>query len=81
MELVATSRPFLYFPLGHHFEQTFHVPHRLARYGAGRRMDYATATPEVIGSAIAAEIGKHMAYRPIDPGAVSRVAGRIAEMM
>ena len=81
MELVATSRPFLYFPLGHHFEQTFHVPHRLARYGAGRRMDYATATPEVIGSAIAAEIGKHVAYRPIDPGAVSRVAGRIAEMM
>ena len=81
MELVATSRPFLYFPLGHHFEQTFHVPHRLARYGAGRRMDYATATPEVIGSAIAAEIGKHMVYRPIDPGAVSRVAGRIAEMM
>ncbi len=43
MELVASSRPFLYFPLGHHFEQTFHVPHRLARYGAGRRMDYAAA--------------------------------------
>ena len=81
MELVASSRPFLYFPLGHHFEQTFHVPHRLARYGAGRRMDYATATPEVIGSAIAAEIGKRMAYRPIDPEAVSRVAARIAEMM
>ena len=81
MELVASSRPFLYFPLGHHFEQTFHVLHRLARYGAGRRMDYATATPEVIGSAIAAEIGKHMAYRPIDPEAVSRVADRIAEMM
>ena len=41
----ASNRPFLYFPLGHHFEQTFHVPHRLARYGAGRRMDYATADP------------------------------------
>ena len=24
--------------LGHHFEQTFHVPYRLARYRAGRRM-------------------------------------------
>ena len=81
MELVATSRPFLYFPLGHHFEQTFHVPHRLARYRAGRRMDYATATPDVIGSAIAAEIGKHVAYRLIDPEAVSRVAGQIAEML
>ena len=42
MELTATGRPFLYFPLQHHFEQNFHVAHRLDRYGAGRRMDYAT---------------------------------------
>ena len=81
MELVASNRPFLYFPLGHHFEQAFHVPHRLARYGAGRRMEYATATPEVIASAIAAEIGKHVAYRPIDPEAVRRAARQIAEML
>jgi pimeloyl-ACP methyl ester carboxylesterase/predicted glycosyltransferase len=81
MELVANNRPFLYFPLGHHFEQTFHVPHRLARYRAGRRMDYATATPEVISSAIAAEIGQPVAYRPVDPEAVSRVASQIAEIL
>jgi hypothetical protein len=81
MELVATGRPFLYFPLGHHFEQTFHVPHRLARYGAGRRMDYATATPDVIAEAIAAEIGKQVTYRPIDPRAVGRVGIRLAEML
>ena len=42
MELAAAKRPFLYFPLGHHFEQNFHVRHRLDRYGAGRCMDYAT---------------------------------------
>jgi pimeloyl-ACP methyl ester carboxylesterase len=81
MELVASNRPFLYFPLGHHFEQTFHVPHRLARYRAGRRMDYVTATAEVIGAAIAAEIGKPVTYRPIDPEAVSRVARQIAETL
>ena len=81
MELVASNRPFLYFPLGHHFEQTFHVPHRLARYRAGLRMDYAAATPEVIAAAIAAEIGRPAAYRPIDSQAVSRVAGQIAEML
>ena len=81
MELVANNRPFLYFPLGHHFEQTFHVPHRLARYGAGRRMDYATATPEVIASAIAAEIGRPLAYRPVDPGAASKVASQIADLL
>jgi UDP:flavonoid glycosyltransferase YjiC (YdhE family) len=81
MELVASNRPFLYFPLGHHFEQTFHVPHRLARYRAGRRMEYATATPEVIGAAIAAEIGKQVAYRQVSPQAVGRAARLIAEML
>ena len=40
MELTAHKRPFLYFPLRHHFEQNFHVRHRLERYGAGRRMDF-----------------------------------------
>jgi UDP-N-acetylglucosamine:LPS N-acetylglucosamine transferase len=34
MELTAQKRPFLYFPLRHHFEQNFHVRHRLERYGA-----------------------------------------------
>jgi pimeloyl-ACP methyl ester carboxylesterase len=81
MELVASNRPFLYFPLGHHFEQTFHVPHRLARYRAGRRMDYPTSTPESIAAAITEEIAKPVSYRAIDPEAVSRVAARIAEML
>ena len=44
MELTANRRPFLYFPLAHHFEQNFHVRHRLDRHGAGRCMDYATST-------------------------------------
>ena len=45
MELTANRRPFLYFPLRHHFEQNFHVRHRLERYGAGRRMDFETRRP------------------------------------
>ena len=45
MELTANVRPFLYFPLRHHFEQNFHVRHRLERYGAGRRMDFETRRP------------------------------------
>ena len=40
MELTAAGRPFLYFPLGHHFEQQVHVRHRLERHRAGRAMDY-----------------------------------------
>ena len=81
MELTANGRPFLYFPLRHHFEQNFHVPHRLARYGAGRRMDYATSTPEVIASAVAEEMSRPVQYRPLDPGAVQRVATHIAELI
>ena len=34
MELVATGRPFVSVPLASHFEQRFHVRHRLDRYGA-----------------------------------------------
>ena len=44
MELVAARRPFLYFPLERHFEQQLHVAHRLERHGAGRRMEYASAS-------------------------------------
>ena len=45
MELTANGRPFLYFPLRHHFEQNFHVHHRLCRYGSGRRMDFEESHP------------------------------------
>ena len=70
MELTANQRPFLYFPLRNHFEQNFHVRHRLERYGAGRRMDYETATPTVIAEAIATEIGRPSTtgrWRPTGP--------------
>ena len=40
MELTANRRPFLYVPLRNHFEQNFHVRHRLERYGAGRCLTY-----------------------------------------
>jgi pimeloyl-ACP methyl ester carboxylesterase/predicted glycosyltransferase len=81
MELAANRRPFLYFPLRHHFEQNFHVRHRLDRYGAGRCMDYATATPEVIADAIAAELARKIDYRPVETDGAARAAARIAELI
>jgi pimeloyl-ACP methyl ester carboxylesterase len=81
MELAANRRPFLYFPLRHHFEQNFHVRHRLERYGAGRRMDFETATPEVIASAIAEEIGRPTQYRAVETDGAARAAARIAELI
>ena len=81
MELTANGRPFIYVPLRHHFEQNFHVRHRLERYGAGRRMDYEAATPGALSEAIAAEIGREVRYRPVDPSAAVRVAARLAELI
>jgi pimeloyl-ACP methyl ester carboxylesterase/predicted glycosyltransferase len=81
MELTANRRPFLYFPLRHHFEQNFHVRHRLERYGAGRCMDYATATPEVIADAVAAELSRKIDYRPVETDGAARAAARIAELV
>ncbi len=81
MELTAAKRPFLYFPLKHHFEQTYHVRHRLDRYGAGRCMDFDTASPEVIAQAIAQEIGKPVSYRDVETDGAARAAALIAEML
>jgi len=81
MELVACRRPFLYFPLRNHFEQNIHVAHRLDRYRAGRRMDYATATPEAIADVIAAEVGLPVDYRPVETDGAVRAAALLAEML
>jgi pimeloyl-ACP methyl ester carboxylesterase len=81
MELTANRRPFLYFPLKQHFEQNFHVRHRLQRYGAGRCMDYDTATPELIAVAIAEEIGRTVNYRPVASDGAARAAALIAEIL
>ena len=81
MELTANRRPFIYFPLGHHFEQNFHVRHRLERYRAGRCMDIASSSPEAIAAAIAEEIGREVDYRPVETDGARRAAQRIAEML
>ena len=81
MELAATGRPFLYFPLRGHFEQNFHVPHRLSRYGAGRRMDYADSGPTEIARAIAAELGRPITYRPVESDGAARAAALIADLL
>jgi pimeloyl-ACP methyl ester carboxylesterase/predicted glycosyltransferase len=81
MELTANRRPFLYFPLAHHFEQNFHVAHRLDRHGAGRRMDYATTDAETIATAIAADIGRTVDYRPVTNDGATRAASLIAELV
>jgi pimeloyl-ACP methyl ester carboxylesterase/predicted glycosyltransferase len=81
MELAATKRPFIAFPLGHHFEQQFHVRHRLERYRAGRSVDFATSSPEALGAAIAEEIGGEVDYRDVETDGAARAAALIAEVL
>jgi predicted glycosyltransferase len=81
MELTASRRPFLYFPLRHHFEQNFHVAHRLTRYRAGRRMDYATSDPDAIAAAMTAELGRPVDYRPVETDGATQAANLIAQLV
>lgn len=81
MELAAAKTPFIYFPLHNHFEQNFHVHHRLQRYRAGRRMDYATADPDEIAQAIVEEIGKPAAFLDVEVDGAARAATMLMELL
>ena len=81
MELVAAGRPFVSLPLASHFEQRFHVRHRLDRYGARTWLEYAGRDARALADAIRGEIGREPAYRPIEPGGAARAAALIAELV
>jgi len=81
MELTAAKRPFLYFPLGHHFEQNVHVRHRLDRYGAGTCMDYLAADPDLIATRIGELAGQPVSYRDVETDGAARAARLIAELI
>jgi pimeloyl-ACP methyl ester carboxylesterase/predicted glycosyltransferase len=81
MELIANRRPFLYFPLRHHFEQCFHVAHRFERYGATGRMEFDDSPPEAIAAAIAREIDREPNYRAVATDGAARAAAMIASLL
>jgi predicted glycosyltransferase len=81
MELTAAGRPFLYFPLRNHFEQSRHVRHRLERHRAGRRMEFDESDPDAIASAIAEEIDRPVRYRPVAADGARRAAELIAPLV
>jgi predicted glycosyltransferase len=81
MELTAAGTPFLYFPLKNHFEQNFHVAHRLDRYGAGRRMEFATSTPDMIADAMIAALGMTSNFRPVEADGAARAARMLADLL
>jgi UDP-N-acetylglucosamine:LPS N-acetylglucosamine transferase len=80
MELTAAGTPFLYFPLKNHFEQNFHVAHRLDRYGAGRRMEFATSTPNMIADAMVDALREPAKFKPVEAGGAACAARMLADL-
>jgi pimeloyl-ACP methyl ester carboxylesterase len=81
MELTAAGTPFLYFPLRNHFEQNFHVAHRLDRYGAGRRMEFASSTPDMIAAAMVAALKMPAMFKPVEDDGAARAARMLADLI
>jgi predicted glycosyltransferase len=81
MELAAAKRPFVYAPLARHFEQNIHVRHRLERYGAGRAIDLATATPAGIAGAIVAALREDAQPADVERDGAASAAALIAELL
>ena len=80
--LTAAATPFVYVPLEHHFEQQFHVRHRLDRYRAGRQLGYAEATdPDVLAKVIVDELSVCPDYRPVEADGAKRAAAMLAELI
>lgn len=81
MELTAAGTPFLYFPLNNHFEQNFHVAHRLDRYGAGRRMAFATSTPDMIAEAMVGALRAPAKFKPVEADGAAHAARMLADLI
>jgi predicted glycosyltransferase len=81
MELVAMRRPFVSFPLKHHFEQNVHVRRRLANYGADRALAYDEVTPESLANAALSAMHSPVTYKRVETDGAARAARRIAEVL
>ena len=81
MELTAAGTPFIYVPLRHHFEQNFHVRHRLEQYGAGRCLEYDELSPETLAVAMVTELDRPVNYRPVESEGAARAAGLVADLL
>jgi len=81
LELTALGRPFLYFPLAGHSEQTIHVAWRQERLGAGVRVVQSQTSAAQLGSLIATEIGREVHYPPLRLEGAKRLAEAVNERL
>lgn len=81
MELVATRRRFLGFPLERHFEQCIHVRNRLRNYCADCAVRFRELTVEQLADRALAAMHAPVAYRPVETDGAARAARVIASVL
>lgn len=81
LELTALRKPFLYFPLEHHFEQEIAVASRCRRHRAGVRMDFSKTTPEMLAKEALSQICREVDYAPIPINGAQNVAALISQIL
>lgn len=81
MELVATGKRFLSFPLERHFEQCIHVQHRLRNYCADCAVQFRGLTAAGLADKALQAMEAPVRYRNVETDGAQRAARRILEVM
>jgi pimeloyl-ACP methyl ester carboxylesterase/predicted glycosyltransferase len=81
MELVATRRPFLSFPLERHFEQCIHVRHRLHNYCADCSVRFRELSARELADKALQTLHAPVAYRPVETDGAQRATRHILAVM
>lgn len=81
MELVATRRPFLSFPLERHFEQCIHVQHRLHNYCADCAVRFHEVTARELAEKALQTMHAPVSYKPVETDGAVRAAEQILAVM
>ena len=81
MELVATHRPFLNFPLERHFEQCIHVQTRLHNYCADCSLRFKDLTSGELAERALRAMHKPVTYKPVETDGAARAAREVVSVM
>lgn len=81
MELVATGKRFLSFPLERHFEQCIHVQHRLRNYCADCAVQFKGLTAAGLADKALQAMEEPVRYRGVESDGAERAARRIFDVM
>lgn len=81
MELVATRRPFLSFPLERHFEQCIHVRNRLRNYCADCSVRFNELSSGELAERALREMHQPVNFKPVETNGAARAATEILSVL